>query len=416
MYQDVKMFVNRCAICQYNKYNTHSPYGLLQPLATPNQVWEEISMDFITNLPSFGSKTTIWVVVDRLTKFAHFIALPTGISASSLAKTFITEIYRLHGTPKTIISDRDRIFISKFWRELFAALGTKLAFSSSYHPQTDGQTEVLNRCLETYLRCFVSETPQQWVKFLPLAEFWYNTSFHSAINMSPFEALYGRPPPSISHYVPGTAKVGELDTILTQHQKIIKLVKENLLRARNRMVQQANKKRCDKIFEVNQWVYLKLQPYRQLSVKNLVTQKLAKRFYGPFRILKRIGAVAYELELPPTARIHPFFHVSLLKACHGHPDTQIYPLPLPVMTDTPQPTQVLDTRTITKNSTATTELLVQWEGQEPFEATWEDKITFINNYPDFDLEDKIIFQPRSNDTNKGGAQTGPKGTPRSQPV
>lgn len=110
-------------------------------------------MDFITNLPSSANKTVIWVVVDCLTKFAHFVSLPTHFSAQYLASVFLAEIYRLHGVPKTIVSDRDRIFISKFWRELFKALGTTLSFSSSYHPQTDGQTEVLNRCLETYLKC-----------------------------------------------------------------------------------------------------------------------------------------------------------------------------------------------------------------------------------------------------------------------
>lgn len=114
-------------------------------------------MDFITHLPPSNNKTTIWVIVDRLTKFAHFIALPTSFTAASLAPIFISEIYRLHGTPKTIVSDRDRVFVSTFWRSLFKHLGTTLAFSSSYHPQTDGQTEVLNRCLETYLRCFVSD-------------------------------------------------------------------------------------------------------------------------------------------------------------------------------------------------------------------------------------------------------------------
>lgn len=144
MHTDVKQFVRVCAVCQYNKNNTHCPYGLLQPLPIPSQVWEEISMDFIINLPSSANKTVIWVVVDRLTKFAHFVALPTSFTTASLASMFLTEIYRLHGAPKTIVSDRDKVFLSKFWKELFKAFGTHLAFSSSYHPQTDGHTEVLN--------------------------------------------------------------------------------------------------------------------------------------------------------------------------------------------------------------------------------------------------------------------------------
>lgn len=140
MHKDVKTFVNACHICQHNKYNTHAPYGLLQPLPLPQQVWDDISMDFITHLPCSNNKTAIWVIVDRLTKFSHFIALPTSFTAASLAPTFISEIYKLHGAPKTIVSDRDRIFVSQFWRSLFKHLGTTLHFSSSYHPQSDGQT------------------------------------------------------------------------------------------------------------------------------------------------------------------------------------------------------------------------------------------------------------------------------------
>ncbi|MCI30862.1 Ty-3/Gypsy retrotransposon polyprotein, partial [Trifolium medium] len=157
-----------------------------------------------------------------------------SFTAASLASTFIAEIYRLHGAPKTIVSDRDRVFVSQFWRALFKSLGTTLAFSSSYHPQSDGQTEVLNRCLETYLRCFVSDEPKLWLRFLPLAEFWYNTSFHSAIGMTPFEALYGRKPPNMVHYSAGQHSIASVDELLTQKTQILKVLKENLIRARNR--------------------------------------------------------------------------------------------------------------------------------------------------------------------------------------
>lgn len=298
MHLDVKQFVNQCATCQHNKYSTHAPYGLLQPLPTPNQVWEDISMDFITNLPSSTNKIVIWVVVDRSTKFAHFLALPTHFSAQYLASIFLAEIYRLHGIPKTIVSDRDKVFLSNFWKELFKVVGTTLAFSSSYHPQTNGQTEVLNRCLETYLRCFVNDEPNHWTCYLPLAEFWYNTSFHSAIGMSPFQALYGRSPPSISTYVPGSSKVAALDEILSKSTEISKVLKFNLYRARNRMVQQANLRRCDKSFEIGEWVYLRLQPYRQVSVRGRASPKLSRLFYGPYRILRRTGATRFFSDPP----------------------------------------------------------------------------------------------------------------------
>jgi hypothetical protein len=119
MYKDVKQFVNACSVCQHNKYSTQPPYGLLQPLPLPQQVWEDISMDFITHLPPTHNRSCIWVIVDRLTKFAHFIALPASFTTASLAPIFINEIYRLHGAPKTIVSDRDRVFVSQFWRALF---------------------------------------------------------------------------------------------------------------------------------------------------------------------------------------------------------------------------------------------------------------------------------------------------------
>ncbi|KAL0319962.1 UNVERIFIED_CONTAM: Retrovirus-related Pol polyprotein from transposon.6 [Sesamum radiatum] len=216
MRSDVKAFVLRCSTCQTSKYSTQRPIGTLQPLPVPQRVWDDLSMDFITHLPLSHGKSVIWVVVDRLTKYAHFIGLPPRFSASSLAGTFAVEIYRLHSMPRSIVSDRDPLFLSTFWCELFRLSGTRLAFSSAYHPQSDGQTEVLNRVLETYLRCFVNEEPCLWFRFLHLAEFWYNSSHHSSIGMSPFHALYGRPPPSFVPYISGSSTVASLEDSLRQ--------------------------------------------------------------------------------------------------------------------------------------------------------------------------------------------------------
>lgn len=212
----VKQYVSNCHVCQQHKSTTQAPAGLLQPLPFPEQVWEDISMDFITHLPSSHGKTVIWVIVDRLTKFAHFLALPSNYTAQSLATLFSTEIYKLHSLPRAIVSDRDPLFLSQFWKAFFSEQKTTLSYSSAYHPQSDGQTEVLNRCLEAYLRCFVSDEPQKWCQFLHLGELWYNTSFHSSINMTPFEALYGRKPPSIPPYNSGSTKIAALDEMLHQ--------------------------------------------------------------------------------------------------------------------------------------------------------------------------------------------------------
>ncbi|KAH0987503.1 hypothetical protein GBA52_014680 [Prunus armeniaca] len=163
---------------------------------------------------SSGSSRPPKVVVDRLTKYGHFIPLTHPFTAAKISDIFIKEIFRLHGMPKTIVSDRDPVFISNFWDSFFTAQVTQLCRSSSYHPQSDGQTEVLNRTLEHYLRCFVDDKPSTWVHWLLWAEWWYNTTFQAAIKMSPYQALYGVPPPSVPQYLQDTSLVQAVDQTL----------------------------------------------------------------------------------------------------------------------------------------------------------------------------------------------------------
>jgi hypothetical protein len=166
MKQDVKEFVQKCLICQQAKHDTIAPTGLLQPLPIPEQVWEDVAMDFITGLPPSHGYTVIMVVIDRLTKYSHFSPLKVDYNSKNVAEAFMKTIVKLHGVPKSIISDRDKVFMSKFWKDLFQLQGTTLAMSSSYHPQTDGQSEALNKCVEMYLRYLTFHNPKSWFKAL----------------------------------------------------------------------------------------------------------------------------------------------------------------------------------------------------------------------------------------------------------
>ena len=233
MKRDIHDYIRKCDVCQRNKYETMSPAGLLQPLPIPSQIWEDISMDFIDGLPNSCGFTVILVVVDRLSKYGHFLPLKHPYTAKSVAEIFIKEVSRLHGMPRSIVSDRDKVFTSQFWAEYFRLQGSELRMSSAYHPQTDGQTESLNKCLETYLRCFVSHKQKQWSLWLHWAEYWYNTSYQTSTRMTPFEAVYGRPPPSVHCYERGSTAVAYVEDTLLARDAILRILKDNLVLAQN---------------------------------------------------------------------------------------------------------------------------------------------------------------------------------------
>lgn len=220
MRTSVQNFVKACVLCQQTKYSTNKPLGLLQPLPIPSRPWEELIMDFIIGLPLSHGFTAIFVVVDRLTKGAHFMPLKPKFTARTVAEVFVATIVKLHGFPLHIVSDRDPIFFSSFWRGIMHHSGTRLHYSTAYHPQTDGQTEVVNRCLEQYLRVFTVDQPSAWSEFLSMAEFWYNTSFHSAAAMTPYEALYGFNPSTFPTYKGGTSSVESVEALLLRCEEL----------------------------------------------------------------------------------------------------------------------------------------------------------------------------------------------------
>ena len=210
MKRDIAQYVSECAVCQQVKAEHQRPGGPLQPLEIPQWKWDHITMDFVVALPRTRSgHDSIWVIVDRLTKCSHFLPFRTGYSLEKMARLYIQEIVRLHGVPLSIISDRDTRFVSKFWENLHKVLGTKLKFSTAYHPQIDGQFERTIQTLEDMLRACVLEFEDDWDKYLPLAEFAYNNSYQATIQMAPYEALYGRRCRSPLHW----GKVGEKPTL-----------------------------------------------------------------------------------------------------------------------------------------------------------------------------------------------------------
>ncbi|TYK21202.1 pol protein [Cucumis melo var. makuwa] len=247
--------------------------------------FESVSMDFITGLSrTLKGYTVIWVVVDRLTKLAHFVPGKSTYTASKWGQLYMTEIVRLHGVPVSIISDRDARFTSKFWKGLQLALGTRLDFSTTFHPQTDGQTERLNQVLEDMLRAYVLEFLGSWDSHLHLMEFAYNNSYQATIGMAPFEALYGKCCRSPVCWGRGCRQKSYADV-----------------------------RRKDLEFEVGDMVFLKVAPMKGV-LRFKKKGKLSPRFVGPFEILERIGPVAYHLALPPSFfAVHDVFHVSMLR-------------------------------------------------------------------------------------------------------
>lgn len=390
MRKEVRRFIKECDICQQNKSENIHPAGLLQPLPIPTKVWTDISLDFIEGLPNSESYSVIMVVVDRLSKYAHFIPISHPYTASKIAQVFLANIFKLHGLPNSIVTDRDPTFTSTFWKELFKLQGTTLKFSSAYHPQTDGQTEIVNKMVEQYLRCFSGDKPKGWVKWLPLAEWWYNTNIHASTKLSPFESVYGYPPPKLIPYTPGTTQLQEVENTLKTRDEIIRILRTNLQLAQDRMKKFADIKRTARSFNIGDLVYLRLQPYKQQSVVQRRNLKLSPRFYGPYRVLEKIGTVAYRLELPPEAKIHPVFHVSCLKEKLGERHQLVVTLP-PADKDgviRPEPEEILHRRLKKKKNHAVTEVLVKWKGLSEDEASWVEYSTLVNEFPD--LVDKVI--------------------------
>jgi hypothetical protein len=233
--------------------------------------------------------------------------------------------------------------------------------------------------METFLRCFANAAPSKWFDYLHLAEFWYNTTWHSALNQSPFFVLYGHSPRQLGLEASATCTVSSLDDWLQQKSVMQALIQQHLARATNRMKMQADKNRTERSFAVGSWVYVKLQPYVQTSVANRANQKLSFRFFGPYLITKKIGSVAYRLQLPDTSSIHPIFHVSQLKGAVPVTHTD-QPLPDHIA-GLQVPERILQKRVATTGAEVRLQALIQWTGFPPSMATWEDVEALRQRFP-----------------------------------
>jgi hypothetical protein len=384
MKQEIQEYISKCAVCQQAKHeNTKAP-GLLQPIPVPDSAWSMISLDFIEGLPKSQRFDTILVIIDKSTKYAHFLPLAHPFTALSVAQVFVDNIYKLHGLPKAIISDRDKVFTSHLWKELFKLTDTTFNMSSSYHPQSDGQTERLNQCVETYLRCMTQACPSKWAKWLPLAEYWYNTTLQSAIGRTPFEALYGYKPKHFGLMDGANTSVPDLDMWLQDRAEMNKLLQQQLLRAQQRMKSQADKHRTERSFAVGEKVYLKLQPYVQSSVARRSNQKLSYKFFGPYKILQKVGTVAYKLDLPSGSQIHPVVHVSLLKKAIPADEQVVSDLPLNFLIPNSgiTPLCLMDTKHVQVGKTTVPFVQVRWTSLPEHWTTWENKYRLIQEFPD----------------------------------
>jgi len=385
MHKQVKDYVRTCPVCQKNKAE-HLPYpGLLEQLPVADMAWTHISMDFVEGLPKSNDKDVILVVVDRFTKYAHFLSLSHPFTVQDVINLFIDNVFKLHGPPAVIVTDRDRIFTSNLWQALFKSMDIKLHLSSAYHPETDGQTERVNQCLENYLRCMCFATPKKWHSWLSLAEWWYNSSYHTSLNMTPFQALYGFPPPMVAEVVLPDCADDKAKEILQNRQLAQQVIKDNLKKAQSRIKAQADKHRSERVLEVGDMVYLKIQPYRHTSLSLHRSLKLHSKFYGPFRVLEKIGKVAYKLLLPNGCLLHPVFHVSQLKK---HLGPLVIPTPdLPLVDKNGNikvaPETILERRLIPRNNEPVVQWLIKWINLSVQEATWEDADFIRRIFPSF---------------------------------
>ena len=365
MQKDIKDYIKSCEICCRSKDSRHKPYGFLNPLEIPDRPWTSLSMDFITDLPSSNGYTCIFVVLDRFTKMGHFIPFPNVPSSEDTAKAFMTHIFRLHGLPNEILSDRGTQFTSKFWTSICKTLNISMKLSSPFHHQTNGLTERVNSVVEQFLRCYSNFKGSNWHNYLFLAEFCYNNSIQESLNKSPFYANYGYNP-RFSPAVPSSIDVPRAEEFTTNLAKLFKQLKENLKQARNKQEKFANQHRIKAPeFKVNDKVWIN----SSLILRNK-NKKLKPRKLGPYKIIEKVSPVTYKIDFPKNIRIHPIIHVSELEPYYKENfKRKKEPSPPIIVNDDEEyeVEEILDKR----KHYGRIQYLIKWKGCPLSEASWE---------------------------------------------
>ncbi|GJY80058.1 putative reverse transcriptase domain-containing protein [Tanacetum coccineum] len=385
MKAEIATYVSRCLTCAKVKTEYQKPSSLLVQPVIPVWKGENITMDFITKLPRTSTgQDTIWVIVDRLTKSAHFLPMKENDSMEKLTRQYLKEVVSKHGVPVSIISDRDGRFTSQFWQSLNKALGTQLDMSTAYHPQTDGQSERTIQTLEDMLRACVIDFGKGWDRHLPLVEFSYNNSYHTSIKAAPFEALYGRKCRSpICWAEVGDAQLTGPEIVHETTEKIFQ-IKKRIQAARDRQKSLADRNRKPMEFQVGDMVMLKVSPWKGV-IRFGKRGKLNPRYIGPFKVLAKVGTVAYRLELPDQlSRVHSTFHVSNLKKCYADE-------PLAISLDEIQiddklnfieePVEIMDREVKQLKQSRIPIVKVRWNSRRGPEFTWEREDQMKKKYP-----------------------------------
>ena len=310
MKNDISKYVSKCLMCQQVEAEHQVPSGLMNPLPIPQWKWDNIIVDFVSSFPLTQRKhDAVWVIVDKLTKSAHFLPVRLVYCMDRLTELYVGETVRLHGIPLSIVSDRDPRFTLRFWKELQSAFSTRLNFSTAFHPKTYGQSKRVIQVLEDMIRGCVLDFPRSWDRYIPLMEFSYNNSYQSSIGIAPYEALYGRRCGTPICWT----ELGEHKIIgLKDTKEKVQIFQQRLKAVSDRQKSYANLKRKDIEFEVGDKVFLKVSPWKKI-LRFRTKGKLSQGFISPYEILERVGLVAYYLALPlELAKLHDVFHVSML--------------------------------------------------------------------------------------------------------